>query len=36
MHGNIVTMKRRFVLFLRGSAFYVEETLAKKQTSLFT
>lgn len=36
MHGHIVTMKRRFVLFLRGGTFYVEDTLAKKQTSLFT
>lgn len=36
MHGNIVTTKRRFILFLRQSIFYAEDTLAKKQTSLFT
>ena len=29
-------MKRRFILFLRGSTFYVEDTVSKKQTSLFT
>lgn len=29
-------MKRRFSLFLRGNTFYVEDTLTKKQTSLFT
>lgn len=28
--------KRRFILVLRGSTFYVEDTLSKKQTSLFT
>ncbi len=31
-----VNMKRRFILFLRGSTFYVEDTVSKKQTSLST
>ena len=31
-----MNMKRRFFIFLRGTAFYIEDTLTRKQTSLFT
>ncbi len=36
MQEHIVNMKRRFILFLRRSTFYVEDSRTKKQTSLFT